>query len=112
MDTDRQLHALKLLIENDGLEGWQITDHAKSLLRQLINAWSARNTQLSAPSPDALPEIESGEANATAKVGDQPGLHDGNAGSQETKAGGNNDFPGDRDPSGKPSTGGAGPASS
>ena len=109
VDTDRQLHALKLLIENDGLEGWQITEQAKSVLRQLINAWSSRDTQLSSGSPDALPEIESAEPMATADARDQPiDLRHGSAGSPATRAAGDDEFPADRAASGKPGRGDGG----
>jgi hypothetical protein len=55
-DTSRQLQALKLLIENDGLEGWQITEQAKTMLRQLIATWSVSSGQI--PEAESTPEIE------------------------------------------------------
>lgn len=58
-DTNRQLQALKLLVENDGLEGWQITDQAKAILRQLVTTWSANSGQLS-PTADTPTGIEAG----------------------------------------------------
>lgn len=58
-DINRQLRALELLIENDSLEGWQITDQAKVVLRQLISNWSEHSGQLGIPTGDAPAEIES-----------------------------------------------------
>jgi hypothetical protein len=55
-DASRQLQALKLLVENDGLEGWQITEQAKTVLRQLIATWTANTGQL--PAAESTPEIE------------------------------------------------------
>lgn len=55
-DASRQLQALKLLVENDGLEGWQITDQAKTVLRQLIATWTANTGQI--PATESAPEIE------------------------------------------------------
>jgi hypothetical protein len=46
-DTARQLQALKLLVENDGLEGYQITEQARTVLRQLIATWTANSSQVS-----------------------------------------------------------------
>ena len=55
-DASRQLQALKLLVENDGLEGWQITDQVKTVLRQLIATWTANTGQI--PATESAPEIE------------------------------------------------------
>jgi hypothetical protein len=89
-DTNRQLQALKLLIENDGLEGWQITDQAKTMLRQLIATWSASSGQI-APAEDT-PEIEA------ATPGSQP-----DAEPPAEPAADDGMYAGDRDPGGAPS---------
>jgi hypothetical protein len=103
-DTNRQLQALKLLVENDGLEGWQITDQAKAVLRQLIATWSAGSGQIG--SPESTPEIEAGSAadqpQGAPRAPAPPEPYDG-------------EYPGDReprdggDPAG-PAGPGAGPA--
>ncbi len=84
-DTNRQLQALKLLIENDGLEGWQITEQAKTMLRQLIATWSASSGQI--PAAENTPEIEAVTPDDEAAAGPQtlPGTQDG-------------PYPGDREP--------------
>ena len=68
-DTNRQLQALKLLIENDGLEGWQITEQAKTMLRQLIATWSASSGQI--PEAESTPEIEAATPDDDAAGGPQ-----------------------------------------
>jgi hypothetical protein len=44
-DTNGQLQALQLLLENDGLEGWKVTEQAKAVLRQLIGTWAGNTGQ-------------------------------------------------------------------
>jgi hypothetical protein len=39
-DINRQMEALKLLLESDSLEGWQVTEQAKEVLKRLLDAWS------------------------------------------------------------------------
>ena len=56
-DINRQLQALRLLVENDGLEGWQITEQAKTVLHQLIATWTEHSGQ-ALPDAGAPPEIE------------------------------------------------------
>jgi len=72
-DINRQMEALKLLLESDSLEGWQITEQAKEVLTHLLNAWSSEGRGVGAngrpeeleasPVGDpltALPEADSG----------------------------------------------------
>lgn len=72
-DINRQMEALKLLLESDSLEGWQITEQAKEVLKRLLDAWSGSNKRVGAadgPAPiepgtgdtpqPALPEADSG----------------------------------------------------
>jgi hypothetical protein len=73
-DVNRQMEALKLLLESDSLEGWQITEQAKEVLSHLLDAWSGSASKGigaagsataiepgtgDAP-PPALPEADSG----------------------------------------------------
>jgi hypothetical protein len=83
-DTDRQLQALKLLIENDGLEGWRITEQAKTVLRQLIDTWSTNSGQI--PAAESAPGIEAGTPDDQPSVG-QPTPQDAGDGL----------YPGDRE---------------
>jgi hypothetical protein len=51
-DTHQRLEALRMLLDNDGLEGWQITEQAKGILAQLLDIWSARIPRLSVARAD------------------------------------------------------------
>lgn len=95
-DTNRQLQALKLLVENDGLEGWQITDQAKAILRQLVATWSANIGQLS-PAADIPVGIEAGS---------QADERAANAPPPPPSGPDNGQFYADRDPLGSPGNGG------
>jgi hypothetical protein len=72
-DINRQMEALKLLLESDSLEGWQITDQAREVLGRLLDAWSGNSKGLGAADgpvpiepgtsggpPPSLPEADSG----------------------------------------------------
>jgi len=100
-DTNRQLQALQLLIENDGLEGWQITNQAKEVLRQLINTWSAGSTpgieagtpagqhpQAIGHAPQALPDADDGvyPADRQPAGNDAPASTAGPQGTQDSPA--------------------------
>ena len=47
-DTERQLRALQLLVENDGVEGFEITEQAKAVLVSLIDTWKPRRNEIGA----------------------------------------------------------------
>ena len=47
-DINRQMEALKLLLESDSLEGWQITEQAKEVLGRLLDAWSGNSRGIGA----------------------------------------------------------------
>lgn len=78
-DTNRQLQALQLLVENDGLEGWQITDQAKTILHQLVTTWSANSGQ-PALAADTPAGIEGGSPASSSTPSAQPGPSDTNGG--------------------------------
>jgi hypothetical protein len=72
-DINRQMEALKLLLESDSLEGWQITEQAKEVLGRLLDAWSGNSRGIGAADspaplgpgggddpPPALPEADPG----------------------------------------------------
>lgn len=97
-DINRQLQALRLLVENDGLEGWQITEQAKNVLHQLIATWTANSGQ-QLPGVGTPPEIE-------APNPEQAPLHraDSAADPKETPEAGDGEFPGDREAPDTPAT--------
>lgn len=98
-DANRQMQALKLLLENDGLEGYQITEQAKTVLRQLIDTWSASSSQLTAAA--STPEIEA-ESSGGQPIPAPAAPQDADDGV----------YPGDREPPGADADSPAGPASS
>jgi hypothetical protein len=105
VDTDRQLHALKIMLENDGLEGYQITEQAKAVLRQLVDTWSGRAGQLPTGVPEGLPALASGGR----PVDFRSSSHDVTADRQAMSHSDDGDFPGDREsPSGAGVTSDAG----
>lgn len=61
-DINRQMEALKLLLESDSLEGWQITEQAKEVLKRLLDAWSGSSKGIGAG--DSPASIEPGTGNA------------------------------------------------
>jgi hypothetical protein len=71
------MEALKLLLESDSLEGWQITEQAKEVLERLLNAWSGNGKAIEADGGPA--SIEQGPAD----------------GAQQTLADDDTVFPGD-----------------
>lgn len=91
-DINHQLQALRLLVENDGLEGWQITNQAKTVLHQLIATWTEHNGQ-ALPDADTPREIEAPThpqeipAGLTGSGADPEGMPPADDG----------EFPGDRD---------------
>jgi hypothetical protein len=72
-DTNQRLQALRMLLDNDGLEGWQITEQAKVILTQLLDIWSARMPPLTAESSHRrsldAPDASTAAASATATDG-------------------------------------------
>ena len=61
-DINRQMEALKLLLESDSLEGWQITEQAKEVLNRLLDAWSGSTTAVGAADGPASIEPGTGDA--------------------------------------------------
>ncbi len=94
-DTEWQMRALRLFLESDGLEGFQVTEQAKRVLQGLIETWSARGSLPSAP----LPEQRSVEA------GDPPQVIDLDKGSRERSVGSWQVFPGDDEQESQSGTG-------
>jgi hypothetical protein len=95
-DINRQLQALRLLVENDGLEGWQITEQAKIVLHQLIATWTEHSGQ-ALPDAGTLAEIEAPQPDEISV-----GLANSGADPDGTSAAGDDEFPGDRDALGTP----------
>jgi hypothetical protein len=96
-DINRQLQALRLLVENDGLEGWQITEQAKSMLHQLISTWSAHATPLPAAG-DAPQQLEPGEpAGAPIPRGARHAFPDVSISPPRQPADDDGEYPGDRE---------------
>jgi hypothetical protein len=90
-DINRQLQALRLLVENDGLEGWQITEQAKTVLHQLIATWTEHSGQ-------ALPDAGTPSEIEAPHQAEMPAdLTGSGADRQETSAADDDEFPGDRD---------------
>lgn len=80
-DINRQLRALELLMENDGLEGWQITDQARTVLRQLISNWSEHSGQAAVAAESPAAEIEAGTPGADRGPGEAVADELGSSGS-------------------------------
>lgn len=72
-DTDRQLTALKLLVENDGLEGFEITEQAKAVLVRLIDTWTPRRNELGQAAEPAVIDVRATDAPVTRTAGDAAG---------------------------------------
>jgi hypothetical protein len=94
-DINRQLQALRLLVENDGLEGWQITEQAKTILHRLIATWTEHSGQALPPGgsmaeiPAPTPQETTGPMDSVIEPGPPLLADDG-------------EFPRDRDASGVP----------
>lgn len=44
----QQMEALQILLQNDALEGWDVSDKAKAVLNQLLDSWTATARQIQA----------------------------------------------------------------
>jgi hypothetical protein len=95
-DINRQLQALRLLVENDGLEGWQITEQAKTILHRLIATWTEHSGQALPPGgsmAEIPPPIPQGTTAGPTDSGIEP---------EPPLLADDGEFPGDRDASGTP----------
>jgi len=92
-DINRQLQALRLLVENDGLEGWQITEQAKTVLHRLIATWTEHSGQ-ALPDVGTRPEIETRDPEET-----PAGPAGGEADAEGILPANDGEYPGDRDAS-------------
>lgn len=68
-DIDRQLEALKVMVESDGLEGWEITEQARAILHRLTDTWSRHGQLASAPS--AMEVLPASATDVSAHSADQ-----------------------------------------
>lgn len=67
-DADRQLEALKVLIESDAVEGWQVSSQGKIVLQRLLESWSSQDRELTAGKPDQRVD----DLSSTASPSQQP----------------------------------------
>jgi len=102
-ELDRQLEALKTMLANDALEGYQISEQAKTVLSRLVDAWSGRGWPLpgAMPSPVERKAVAASEETVTAEVVLETPVP-AHLGAEE--------YPGDRDEPQRPGPAGAGPA--
>jgi hypothetical protein len=71
----QRMEALRLLLANDAIEGWEISEKAKTLLGQLLDIWNSPGpAEIAAGVPQDRPEIEDGQAPAgvTTPAGQSP----------------------------------------
>jgi hypothetical protein len=79
VDSERQIAALRILIESRSLEGWQVSDQAKEVLHRLLDNWASSDTRVGqAKQPQSIAAGAAGIASSgDGATGVKPNPEDG-----------------------------------